>query len=75
MRREPLPGPADEDGQDSDTENVDFAIETDPSMVTAPCPGVRAVLQHSKVVTAQDKIVIEKINLIARHFDVLLAAE
>ena len=36
---------------------------------------VRALLQHSKVVTAQDKIVIEKINLVARHFDVLLAAE
>ena len=36
---------------------------------------VRALLEHSKDVTAQDEIVINKINLIARHFDVLLAAE
>ena len=41
-----MPGPEDGDGQDSDTENVDFAIEIDPTMVAAPCPGARAVLQH-----------------------------
>ena len=45
MRREPLPGPEDEDGQDSDTENVDYAIETDPSIVMAPCPSGSPGLQ------------------------------
>ena len=45
MRREPLRGPDDEDGQDSDSENVDFSIETDPCMVAVPCPGGRPVLR------------------------------
>ena len=46
MRREPLPGPDDEDGQDSDTEDVDFVVEIASCVVAAPSPGARAVLQH-----------------------------
>ena len=47
MRREPLPGPDDENGQDSDSENADFSVEADPCMVAAPCPGGRPVLRHT----------------------------
>ena len=36
---------------------------------------VRALLDHSADVAMHDEVVVEKINLVARHFDILLAAE